>query len=101
MGMRSRATARVMVPSPPVKSWLSRYISKYRVFEIRIVAGLFVMRLVADDVYRFYNESQQIFDINFDSETPEFGSSKSARFVRLLNGVSTESLYIVVVYRCI
>ena len=35
---------------PPVKSWLSRYISKYRVFEIRIVAGLFVTRLVADDV---------------------------------------------------
>ena len=52
---------------PPVKSWLSRYISKYRVFEIRIVAGLFVTRLVADDVWRFYNGSQPIRDINFDS----------------------------------
>ena len=38
---------------PPVKSWLSRYISKYPVFEIRIVAGLFVTRLVADDVIAF------------------------------------------------
>ena len=35
---------------PPVKSWFSRYISKYRFFEIRIIAGLYVTRLVADDV---------------------------------------------------
>ena len=51
----------------PVKSWLSQHISKYRVFEIRIVAGLFVTRLVVDDVWRFYNGSQPIRDINFDS----------------------------------
>ena len=52
---------------PHVKSCLSRYISKYRVFEIRIVAGLLVTRLVANDVWRFYNKSQPIRDINFDS----------------------------------
>ena len=60
---------------PPVKSWLSRYISKYRVFEIRIVAGLFVTRMVADDVWRFYNGSQPIRDINFDScRVPKLGA---------------------------
>ena len=52
---------------PPVKIWLSRYISKYRIFEIRIIAGLFVTRLVTEDVWRFYNGSQPIRDINFDS----------------------------------
>ena len=51
----------------PVKRWLSRYISKYRVFESRIVTGLFVTRLVADEVWRFYNGSQSIRDVNFDS----------------------------------
>ena len=56
----------IIISIPPCKSWFSRYISKYRVFEIRIVAGLFVTRLVADDVWRFYNGSQPIRDINFD-----------------------------------
>ena len=61
--------------NPPVKSLLSRYISKYRVFEIRVVAGLFVTRLVADDVWRFYNGSQPIRDINFDScRVPRLGA---------------------------
>ena len=62
-------------PVPPVKSWLSRYISKYRVFEIRVVAGVFATRLVTDDVWRFYNGSQPIRDINFDScRVPRLGA---------------------------
>ena len=56
----------MLSPCPPVKSWLSRYISKYRVFEICIVTGLFVTRLVADDVWRFYKGSQPVRDINFE-----------------------------------
>ena len=60
---------------PSVKNWLSRYISKYRVFEIRIVAGLFVTRLVADDVWCFCKGSQPIRDINFDScRVPRLGA---------------------------
>ena len=56
-------------------SFRQRYISKYRVFEIRIVAGLFVTRLVADDTWRFYNRSQPIRDINFDScRVPRLGA---------------------------
>ena len=50
-------------------------ISKYSVFEICIVAGLSGTRLVADDVWRFYNGSQPIRDINLDScRVPRLGA---------------------------
>ena len=87
MGIRSRAIARVMVPSSHLKSWCIKRFSLESRPEIieTIVASLFVSWLVTDDVWRSGTICEKIRDINFDSLSRLWGwSSRITQLWQLL-----------------